>query len=138
MRSFGSRGLTERRQTLGMRRRPVRADEGVELCELLLPSRARILNLPAQLLEGLKRGLFVEGLRGVVGSHAAKLNLSAAWRQEEVSALLKPSRAKQARDRDGDRPCHKRKQHAHPDLGQHLTRAENSGREEQREREPER
>ena len=98
MRSFGSRGLTERRETLSMRRRPVRADEGVELCELLLPSRARVLNLPAQLLEGLKRGLFVEGLRGVVGSHAAKLNLSAAWRQEEVSALLKPSRAKQARD----------------------------------------
>ena len=51
MRSFGSRGLTERRETLGMRRRPVRADEGVELCELLLSSRARILNLPAQLLD---------------------------------------------------------------------------------------
>lgn len=64
------RRLAERSQPLRMRRRAARADECIELGELLLPARARVLNLSPQLLERPQRGLFVEWLRYFVGSHA--------------------------------------------------------------------
>jgi hypothetical protein len=63
------RRLTECSQALGMRRCAARADECVELVELLLAACTRVLNLSPQLFERPKRGLLVEWLRCLVGSH---------------------------------------------------------------------